>query len=149
MLFFLKHTFNNQFSQRYRNNRRERKNNDKDGSSPNITRAIVKVRASQPAQSSSSGNSVVNIEMETYEENVTALAKLINGKHYPPAKVVEELLDATRILRKKWLDEEVSIRQILDKYPCFKNPKWVSRDNFILSLKYNTCVMLYSLSMNS
>lgn len=65
----------------------------------------------------------MSVEIETYEENVKTLATLINGKG---AQIIQQLLDETRLQRNKWLLDEISIRQILDTYPCFKNSKWVS-----------------------
>lgn len=60
-----------------------------------------------------------------YEENVTNLSKLMQGKHPPSAQAVMRLLDATRPKRVQWLKELVSISDILGKFPCFKTSKWV------------------------
>lgn len=66
------------------------------------------------------------MEKEEYEENVGVLAKLIIEKTHHSAPEVQQLLDETRVQRNKWLQEEISITTILDKYPCFKHSKWVS-----------------------
>ena len=60
-----------------------------------------------------------------YEENVATLSKLMQAKTPPAANVVKQLLGLTRNKRKDWLKEEIAIRQILQKYPCFKLSKWV------------------------
>lgn len=66
-----------------------------------------------------------NLDAE-YEENVQALKKLLEGKT-PPAQTIQNLLDATRSLRLKYLQRpDISIQQIVELYPVFKNPKWVS-----------------------
>ena len=67
-----------------------------------------------------------SVELETYEENVGTLATLISGKNPPAAQVIHQLLDETRALRTKWLQELISIRDITAKYTCFKISKWVS-----------------------
>lgn len=63
-----------------------------------------------------------------YEENVQALRKLLQGKPPPPpAQTIQHLLDATRSRRHKYLQRsDISICDIVEKYPVFKNPKWVS-----------------------
>lgn len=64
--------------------------------------------------------------MEEYDENVEALKKLLNTKS-PSAQTVQDLLKTTRELRQKWLSSAmISIHDILNNYPVFENPKWVS-----------------------
>lgn len=59
------------------------------------------------------------------EENVEALKKLIASKN-PPARMVQELLTATRTYRNQWLKKpQISIHDILCKFPALKEPKWV------------------------
>ena len=70
--------------------------------------------------------------MEEYDENVETLAKLFDGKSHPAAQVVQQLLDDTRSQRKKWLQRDISIREIDEKYPCFKTSKFVSHCPIVL-----------------
>lgn len=64
-------------------------------------------------------------DQDDYEEDVEALTQVVTGKHPPAAQSVYDLLDATRHKRTTWLQEEISIAEILNKFPCFKNSKWV------------------------
>ena len=60
------------------------------------------------------------------EENVEALKKLILSNN-PPAQTVQDMLIATRPYRIDWLkNPDISIRDILEKFPALKLPKWVS-----------------------
>ena len=68
--------------------------------------------------------SLSNVEEDS--ENVEALKKLIISRN-PPAQTVQELLTATRTYRNQWLKKpEISIHDILHKFPALKEPKWVS-----------------------
>ncbi len=60
-----------------------------------------------------------------YKENVQTLVTLINAKTPTPAHAVQRLLDATRSKRIDWLKQLISIREIMETYPCFKHSKWV------------------------
>ena len=63
--------------------------------------------------------------VEEDEENVQALKKLMSSKN-PPAQTVQELLTETRTYRNQWLKKpEISIHDIIDKFPVLKEPKWV------------------------
>ena len=64
--------------------------------------------------------------MDEYEESVASLNRLIEGKNPPAPKLIIQLLEETRQKRKDWLKQEISIHDILEKYICFKKPKWVS-----------------------
>lgn len=67
-----------------------------------------------------------NHETEEYDENVEALKKLLKTKT-PSAQTIQDLLKSTRELRLKWLSSApVSLHDILQKYPVFEHPKWVS-----------------------
>ena len=65
------------------------------------------------------------VETDVYAENVQTLVTLVNAKTPPSAHAVQQLLDATRSKRVNWLKNLISIREILEKYPCFKHSKWV------------------------
>ena len=109
----LQHTFNSQFAQRYQNVRRESKR----VAAPKIVLTQASVHH-QPAFQEDSETD--------YNENVKALAMLMNSKNPPAAQAVMELLDATRSKRTSWMKSEISIGQIMEEYPCFKSSKWVS-----------------------
>lgn len=66
------------------------------------------------------------IDSDEHEESVDALRKLADAKS-PPAQTVQDLLNVTRVGRQQWLQRpDISIRDIFDKYPLLKQPKWVS-----------------------
>lgn len=120
-LFYIpQSTFNAQFTQRYRNNRRE----SRKVTCPKLVVSQATVESSA-IESSKQLQDVTNEEDE-YEENVETLKKLMAGKNPPKPRSVIQLLDDTREKRRKWLEEEISIHQILEKYVCFKKSKWVS-----------------------
>ena len=117
--FFLQKTFNSQFTQRYRNNRRV----SKQATCPKIVlQAAVKATIRQPEMPEASNQS----HSDEYEENLTTLNKLMTGKNPPAPNLIIQILDETRKKRKIWMKQEISIHEILDKYKCFTKPKWVS-----------------------
>ena len=85
----------------------------------------MSVRQQVEPESSNHPDDEVNDE---YEENVAALQKLMDGKNPPSRKLIIQLLEQTRQKRRLWLKELVSIQNIRDKYPCFKQSHWVSRN---------------------
>ena len=64
--------------------------------------------------------------IEEYEENIATLKKLFQGKTRP-AQIVQDLLDATRQMRMEWIQEsaDISVCDILEKFPALGHPKWV------------------------
>ena len=88
-----------------------------------------KITLAQAIVSKSTQNSVStgtpNADLDEYEEDIATLSKLMGGSNPPVAQVVHDLLDSTRPKRKDWLLEEIAILEIIEKYPCFKVPKWV------------------------
>ena len=114
----------NQLSQRFRNSRR----GSKRATQPKliVSQAALSVQK-EPIQSESQGSSQLSEnELDEYEENVAALKKLMDGKNPPSRKLIIQLLEQTRQHRKKWLKELVSIDNIREKFPCFKQLQWVS-----------------------
>ena len=93
--------------------------------SPKIALAQAVIKSSGTHQSLPARSDSVPGESETYEESVGTLAKLMNGKKHSSAKVIQQLLGETRPQRTRWLQELISIREIMEKYPCFKQSKWV------------------------
>lgn len=105
----LQHTFNKQFTQRYRNNRRR----SSGAKSIKVVLAEANVTATKE-----------NTSLQD-NENTEALKKLVKGKN-PPAQTVQNLLIATRASREKWLQTPcISIHDILEKYTVLRNSKWV------------------------
>ena len=84
--------------------------------------------------------------MEEYEENVTALKKLFQGKSQP-AQMVQNLLDATRKLRAEWIKKstDISIQDIIRKFPALNHPKWVCYSLYITAPLFDCahCVCTY------
>ena len=64
--------------------------------------------------------------IDEYEESVASLNRLIERKNPPAPKLIIQLLEEIRQKRKDWLKQDISIHDILEKYICFKKPKWVS-----------------------
>lgn len=63
---------------------------------------------------------------DEYKESVDILRKLAVTKN-PPAQTIQDLLNETRVERKQWLQRpDISIKDIFEEYPVFKQPKWVS-----------------------
>ena len=110
----MQHTFNTQFTQRYRNCRRS-------------STKVTKPRVILPQTTFAAAPEIATDDIEEYEENVETLSKLVKGKTPPAAHSVKQLMDITRKARVQWMKEEImSIKNILDKYPCFRISKWVS-----------------------
>ena len=60
---------------------------------------------------------------DEYEENVDALRKLAVSKN-PPAQTIQDLLNVTRVERKRWLQRpDISIKDIFEEYSVLKQPK--------------------------
>ena len=102
------------------NNRRE----SKQATAPKVVLAQARAQCSQQPNSITSDEAATSDDV--YEENVQTLTTLVNAKTPPPAHAVQQLLDDTRRSKRiDWLKSLISIREILEKYPCFKHSKWV------------------------
>lgn len=71
---------------------------------------------------------------DDYDDNVSNLNRLITKKNISSTQVVRQLLDQTREKRRIWLKEDISIHEILEKYTCFKQLKWVCLTMFCLQI---------------
>ena len=111
--FISQYYVNKQITQKYRNSRKK-----------TTTAKCPKLKLSHQSESSNeTPESLPCVEED--EENVQALKKLMSSKN-PPAQTVQELLAATRTYRNQWLKKpEISIHDIMDKFPVLKEPKWV------------------------
>ena len=108
----LQHTFNKQFTQRYRNNR------CRSSGAKSIKVVLAEANVTATKENTS-------LQDEEDDENTEALKKLVKGKN-PPAQTVQNLLIATRASREKWLQTPcISIHDILEKYTVLRNSKWV------------------------
>ena len=68
----------------------------------------------------------LNGKDEEYEETVEALKVLFQGKNPPAASNVQNLLKASLDKRREWLTTSiVSVHCIVERYPLFKQSKWV------------------------
>ena len=86
-------TLKDQITQRYRNNRRRTPASKSNKISlPNAACGESKIISAKNDD-----------ETEEYNENVTALRKLVKSKH-PAVQTIQDLLKATRKLRVKWLN---------------------------------------------
>ena len=123
ILLLVQHTFNKQFTQRFRNNRRR------------STKA-KSLKVVLPQTNVNTNEESVSLQEEEDKENTDALQQLIKGKN-PPAQMVQSLLTATRATREKWLQTpSISIQDILQKYSALQNSKWVCNT---LSINTHTC----------
>ena len=122
------HTFNKQFTQRYRNNRRR---------SSGVKCPKIIVASATPNHHQSPVTST-----DEQDENVDALRKLASIKN-PPAQTVQELLNVTRSGRKQWLQKsDLSIQMIFEKYPMIQQPKWVSKVRIVPWLEHMRCMVI-------
>ena len=128
--FVLQFSINKQITQKYRNSRKR----------TSATKCPKLKLARLSGSTSETPESLASVEED--EENVAALKKLMASRN-PPAQTVQELLAATRTYLKQWLKKpDISIHNILEKFPALKEPKWVS---FVYSTK-KLMLLLYSSS---
>lgn len=119
MLTTLQHHINKQISQRYRNTRKR----SSDVKCPKLV--LPHSRETESCQDTTTNDA-------EDEENVEALKKLIASKN-PPAQTIQEMLNATRAYRLQWLKKpDISIGDIIEKFPALKLPKWVSVNEWCL-----------------
>lgn len=65
-------------------------------------------------------------DMATYEQNISYLQKNYRSHKYS-ISTISLLLEETRTLRRKWISQEnPSVKSILEKFPCFQEPNFVS-----------------------
>ena len=109
---------NKQIAQKYRNSRKRTST----ANCPKLKLALQSESINETPDPLSS--------VEEDKENIEALQKLMASRN-PPAQTVQELLTATHIYTLK--KPEISIHEILHKFPVLKEPKWVS---FVVHANY-------------
>ena len=118
LCFHYQVTFNSQFTQRYRNNRRSSRQATTPKMSATFIQATLTGVTGEPQHDEA--------EEGNYEEKLSDLKKLMARKSGSSATVIKEILHDTHVQRRQWLKKDISIDEILKEYCCFSQSKWVS-----------------------
>ena len=84
----------------------------------------------QPSTSKSISTSFgSDSESSAYEAHVSYLQKTYASGKYTLSSM-QILMEETATIRRQWIKEErPSVKDVIDKFPCFKDPKLVSHLN--------------------